>query len=196
MSEEWIPLFPLKTVLFPDGPLRLQIFEPRYIDMVRECTSQNSEFGVVLVVDDDSNEEGSTTTRIGTTARIVDFFTTDKGLLGIEARGECKFELLATSVRDNGLVIGSIKRLPAEPGVPLDPAFGVLGTILQRLMEQAGDQYPDFAAELMDDSSWVGCRLAEMLPLELIQKQVLLECREPESRLEQLTRFLPDLQQQ
>ena len=32
-----IPLFPLNTVLFPDGPLPLRIFETRYVDMVKFC---------------------------------------------------------------------------------------------------------------------------------------------------------------
>ena len=30
-----LPLFPLRTVLFPGGILPLRIFEPRYVDMIR-----------------------------------------------------------------------------------------------------------------------------------------------------------------
>ncbi len=41
-----MPLFPLNTVLFPGGQLQLRIFEPRYLDMVRECTRYDSGFGV------------------------------------------------------------------------------------------------------------------------------------------------------
>ena len=33
-----LPLFPLACVLFPGGQLQLRIFEPRYLDLVRECT--------------------------------------------------------------------------------------------------------------------------------------------------------------
>ena len=46
-----LPLFPLHTVLFPGGPLPLRIFEPRYLDMVRRCFREQSEFGVVLIIE-------------------------------------------------------------------------------------------------------------------------------------------------
>jgi len=39
-----LPLFPLSTVLFPGGPLRLRIFEPRYLDMVRRCLRESRAF--------------------------------------------------------------------------------------------------------------------------------------------------------
>ncbi len=36
-EHDWIPIFPLNTVLFPRGVLPLRVFETRYVDMVREC---------------------------------------------------------------------------------------------------------------------------------------------------------------
>ena len=48
-STEELALFPLNTVLFPGGPLPLRIFEPRYVDMVRECLREQRGFGVVLI---------------------------------------------------------------------------------------------------------------------------------------------------
>ncbi|MEM9303832.1 MAG: LON peptidase substrate-binding domain-containing protein [Pseudomonadota bacterium] len=193
MSEVTLPLFPLKTVLFPGGPLRLQIFEPRYLEMVRDCTSQGTEFGVCLIVEGAEAGGATATARVGTTARIVDFFTTDKGLLGIQAEGISRFKLQDTRVRDNGLAVGEIELLEPEPEIPVDPQFALLPTILEKLLEQTSEIYGDVPTQRLDDSSWVGCRLSEILPLELVQKQLLLECQEPETRLEQLTRFLPDL---
>ena len=49
VSNREIPLFPLRTVLFPDGRLPLRIFETRYMDMVRRCTRESEPFGVVLI---------------------------------------------------------------------------------------------------------------------------------------------------
>ena len=43
-----LSLFPLGTVLFPDGVLPLRIFEPRYVDMVGRCMREGVPFGVVL----------------------------------------------------------------------------------------------------------------------------------------------------
>ena len=45
-----IPLFPLASVLFPGGRLHLRIFEPRYLDLVRECSRHGSAFGVCLIL--------------------------------------------------------------------------------------------------------------------------------------------------
>ncbi|MDO7554463.1 MAG: peptidase S16, partial [Burkholderiaceae bacterium] len=42
-----IPLFPLSSVLFPEGTLHLQIFEVRYLDLIKRCHQQQLPFGVV-----------------------------------------------------------------------------------------------------------------------------------------------------
>ena len=44
-----IPLFPLHTVLYPHGRMPLQIFEPRYLDLVSECMKTDTGFGVCLI---------------------------------------------------------------------------------------------------------------------------------------------------
>lgn len=44
-----LPLFPLNTVLFPGLPLRLNIFEPRYKQMVKRCLETGEKFGIVLI---------------------------------------------------------------------------------------------------------------------------------------------------
>ena len=49
MATFSLPLFPLSTVLFPDGVLPLQIFEVRYLDMISRCLTEDTDFGVVLL---------------------------------------------------------------------------------------------------------------------------------------------------
>jgi Lon protease-like protein len=46
MATISLPLFPLSTVLFPDGVLPLQVFEARYLDMVSRCLTEDTPFGV------------------------------------------------------------------------------------------------------------------------------------------------------
>lgn len=46
---ETIPLFPLNTVLFPGMPIRLQVFEDRYLQMIQTCIDQDIPMGVVLI---------------------------------------------------------------------------------------------------------------------------------------------------
>ena len=79
-----LPLFPLSTVLFPGGPLRLRIFEPRYLDMVRHCLKESRPFGVVLILEGAEAGEVASVAATGTSARLVDFDTLPDGLLGID----------------------------------------------------------------------------------------------------------------
>ena len=49
MTAADIPLFPLRSVLFPGGFLPLRIFEQRYLTMIRDCARNDSGFGVCLI---------------------------------------------------------------------------------------------------------------------------------------------------
>ena len=49
MTEQDVPIFPLRTILFPGSKLPLRIFEPRYLDMISRCMPTNQEFGIVLI---------------------------------------------------------------------------------------------------------------------------------------------------
>ena len=44
-----LPLFPLNSVVFPGGALPLRLFEPRYLDMVKDCMRNEHGFGIVLI---------------------------------------------------------------------------------------------------------------------------------------------------
>jgi Lon protease-like protein len=84
MSE--LPLFPLSGVLLPFGRIPLQIFEQRYLDLVRDCMKSGTDFGVVWIR---RGEEVAQRGRVapdlgdyGTCARIVDWDQLPNGLLG------------------------------------------------------------------------------------------------------------------
>ena len=77
----------------------------------------------------------------------------------------------------------------SEPAVALAPAFAPLVTLLEVLAERVGPrQFPETAA--YGDASWVGYRLAELLPLPLSIKQGMLEINDAEVRLGLLQKFL------
>jgi Lon protease-like protein len=190
-----IPLFPLNTVLFPDGYLRLRIFEQRYIDMVRECSLRDCCFAVCLINNAEDSNRPANHLRVGTTAEICDFSTLDDGLLGITAYGRQKFVTQKTRMRDNGLLVADVETL-GEPGpVDLPDEYSVLSLITARFMEQVGKNYPSFRSWHLQDASWVGYRLAELLPLENDEKQVLLQISEPLERLQMLLEVLPRFQE-
>lgn len=189
-----LPLFPLSTVLFPGGHLSLRIFEPRYLDLVRDCARNDSGFGVCLILDGEEVGEPSVPAVVGTLARITDFHTLPDGLLGIHAEGGERFSVLTTRVRNNGLIQGDVEFFSSEQPVPLPPDCGLLATILERVHEQVGGQYSRFDRSLYDEASWVGFRLAEVLPLEQPERQLLLQTNDPIERLHQLMHHLPRFQ--
>ena len=194
MRRNEIPLFPLNAVLFPGSTLGLRIFELRYVDMVRECSRTGGGFGVCLIMEGQEAGEPALPAAIGTLARIVDFDTLPDGLLGISVTGGTRFRVQKTRVRSNGLVIGEVRRWPDEPAVPVPVEFSLLPTILERFAEQAGLSWRTGPRERYDDASWVGFRLAELLPLGDVERQHLLEITDPLERLAALRDAMPRFQ--
>jgi Lon protease-like protein len=189
-----IPLFPLKVVLFPGGQLTLRIFEQRYIDMVTECTRDETGFGIVLVVDSGIPEQPAWHSRIGTLAMIRDFFTHDDGLLGISVEGTQRFRINQTKARHDGLLIASVEWLAPDPPDPVPEAFLLLVELTRKFSEVAAADYPALSSLQLDDASWVGFRLAELLPLEDMERQQLLECGNAIERLQLLMDSVPAIQ--
>lgn len=176
-----IPLFPLRTVLFPDGPLPLRIFESRYIDMVGQCMKNESPFGVLLIME--GQETGlATTHEVGTLANITDWYQGSDGLLGVTAVGGQRFRLLSARQQADGLNIGDIEILAAEPYMALPAEYASLRKILESVLDDLGRLYESLERRL-DDAVWVTYRLIEILPIELEQKQQFLESSDTRARL-------------
>jgi uncharacterized protein len=180
-----IPLFPLNTVLFPGGPLPLRIFEARYTDMVRRCMREQSAFGVVLVRSGGEVGEVAGTAEVGTTARIVDFDQLPDGLLGITCLGERKFRVITRWREADGLNMAQVQWLAVEPEVEIPPEYRHLADILRKVLPELAEMY-QFVDKKFDQAAWVGARLTELVPLELTEKQVILEMTDPVDRLARL----------
>lgn len=189
-----LPLFPLATVLYPGSPLSLRIFEPRYLDMVRECARQGTGFGVCLILDGYEVGDPARPAAVGTVATITDFHNTAEGLLGIVAHGGARFRVERTRVLADGLLRGDVQLWPDEPPMEVPPEFGLLQTILERLVETLGPHWRDAPRSAYDDASWLGFRMAELLPLANSERQALLEQTDPVQRLAELRDILPRFQ--
>ncbi len=176
-----VPLFPLRTVLYPGGPLPLRIFEPRYLDMISGCLKSDSPFGVLLIKD--GSETGPATTYdVGTLARIIDWYQGSDGLLGITAIGEQRFRLISANRRPNGLNIGEIELLGPEDHFSLPDEDKPLAHILEGVLDDLGQLYESLDRQY-DDAGWVGYRFAEILPISPEQKQSWLEANDAMQRL-------------
>lgn len=176
-----LPLFPLRAVLFPGGPLPLRIFEPRYLDMVSRCLREQSGFAVMLIGEGEEAEGAVSFAATGTEARIVDFDRLEDGLLGIRCIGRERVRVIEAWREADGLNRGRVLDIASDPVLPLPDEQAWLGEVVRRVLPEAGATYAQ--VEMRDDAGWVGNRLAEMLPLSLADKQMLLEMTDPIERL-------------
>lgn len=168
-----IPLFPLNTVLFPGGPLPLRIFESRYLDMISRCMKDDIPFGVLLIRDGD--EAGPATTHeVGTLASVTDWYQGSDGLLGITAIGGERFRLCSAERQDDGLNVGEVELLPAVESMALPDEHQSMKPILESVLNDLGRLYENLDRRY-DDAAWVAWRFVEILPINLEEKQALLE---------------------
>ncbi len=188
-----LPLFPLRTVLYPGGLLPLKIFEQRYIELTKACVRDGSAFGVCLITR--GAEVAGTAAdlprfaSIGTLATIDEWDMPELGIFHVRAAGGARFEVRSHAVRPDGLIVADVTPIPPEPAVALTPAHAPLVQLLEVLAARIGPR--DFpATRAFDDASWVGYRLAELLPLPLSIKQSMLEVNDGNVRLDVLQRFL------
>lgn len=177
-----LALFPLNTVLFPEGVLPLRIFETRYLDMISACLRNDSGFGVCLIREGSEVGGDASVHSVGTLARIVDWNQRADGLLGISILGEQKMRVLTSWQQADKLMLGEVALLPVEAKVALPEEFRSMSEMLQRVLSQLGAPYNTQPADF-DCATWVGSRLTELLPLESDIKQRLLELDDPLSRL-------------
>jgi Lon protease-like protein len=188
-----LPLFPLAGVLLPFGRVPLQIFEQRYLDLVRDCLKTDSAFGVVWIRrGSEVAEKGRAAPDLGdygTCARIVDWDQLPNGLLGITIEGTERFELYETAVRANGLVVGEVKLQASPPAVPMKETWQSLLDVLRSL--ETHPHVQGMNLKLDYNSAWqVVYTLVQLLPLDESLKYELLGMDSIESLMQELDALL------
>lgn len=186
MTEDHF-IFPLGTVLFPGGTLPLKIFEQRYIEMTKACLRDNRPFGVCLIREGREVGAPAVPETIGCLADIESWDMPQLGLFHLVARGGERFRLLETRVASNGLMTGSIERI--APDAAAGEVDRACQDVLKLVIDRVGaSSFP--APIALDDASWVGYRLAEILPLDPPVRQQLLELHDAGERLARLRAML------
>ena len=184
-----IPIFPLGTVLFPGGVLPLKLFEARYLDMAARCMRSNAPFGVCLISEGGEVGEPAVPHGLGTIARIVDWDMPQAGLLFIKTVGGERFRIIERRLQPDRLQTARVVPLPEPAPQPVPEALQGALPLLKAIIEDTGSEA--FAEpHRLDDATWVGYRLAEVLPIPSLARQRLLELDDTLSRLEILHRYL------
>jgi hypothetical protein len=188
-KRETVPIFPLQTVLYPGGLLPLRIFEVRYMDMARACLRESSPFGICLIKEGHEVGTPAVPENIGCLARIGAVDMEELGILKVTAEGLERFRLVSSEVNKQGLIVGEIEKHEPEASASDAAGFPECADFLRKVIAGIGAER--FAEPLrFDDASWVGFRLAEILPLRNDVKQKLLELTDATLRMGVLYRFL------
>lgn len=198
---ETLPLFPLNSIIFPKGRISLQIFESRYVDLVRQCLKDQTGFGIVLI------EEGNEVAqkgqkldihRVGTYCEVVDWNELPNGLLGITVEGKCTFSIVESWREKNNLCVADITfhtddSVDAEP-IEVGDEFQEYVELLKGLSEHpmVEDLNIEISFDNLREIAWC---LAELLPVSNKEKQAILELMDPMSRLEQIELYIAVMNQ-
>lgn len=191
-----IALFPLNSILFPKGRVSLQIFESRYVDMIRRCMKEQVGFGVILIA------EGSEVARpgqkinihkVGTYCEVIDWNELPTGLLGITVEGRKTFKVIESWCEKDGLCRAevlfrdhdSIDSEPIDVGGEFHEYVDLLRGLARHPMVE--DLKLEIGFENLREVAW---RLGELLPIPNREKQAVLEMNDPLERLEQIELFI------
>jgi Lon protease-like protein len=179
---ESLQLFPLGATLFPGGRLSLKVFEQRYLDLVKARIADGDVFGVVTLTGGSEVGSEQKFASVGTAARIASYDMPQAGIFMLDVVGEERFEILNSAVGRGGLHRASVRWIKPEPKKKLPATYGELSALLSQVMARAGND--KFAEPFeLEDSTWVGSRLVEILQLPPSIKQSLLEINDCELRL-------------
>ncbi|MEH6581077.1 MAG: LON peptidase substrate-binding domain-containing protein [Halioglobus sp.] len=172
-----IPLFPLSGLLLPYGRMPLQIFEQRYLDLIRSCMRSDTGFGVVWIRRGaEVASKGAARPDLGdygTYARIVDWDQLPNGLLGITVEGRETFDLLNVTTLDSGLLMGEVEMGLAPSTQPMLEVWRPMEDVLRSLETHPHVQRMNLQIDY--NSAWeVAYTLIQLLPLEEALKYELL----------------------
>lgn len=189
-----LKLFPLSAVLLPYGRMPLQIFEQRYIELVKSSMRSGEGFGIVRI------ERGAETdsaavprlATVGTVARIVDWDQLENGLLGITVEGGQRFRPLDLWREDSGLVCAEVELLAAPAPASMIDSWEPVRTVLQGL--EAHPHVQRIGLSIDTDDAWqVAYTLVQLLPLEESLKVAMLELDSIEELMRELDVLLNGL---
>ena len=183
-----LPVFPLGMVALPGSIQSLQIFEPRYLKMIKTSMLDNHGFVIVLQINDGS-EFGIS--KKGTYVEIVDFNNLPNGLLGITVKAETKVAINNIYQLEDGLHIADI-RPEIDPEVDnqaLLAEYPEMINILSQIIKHPKVNELPIKVDFNSADS-VAYHLAGLIPLTSIQKQNLLEAFDAAQRLSILSKYI------
>ena len=186
-------LFPLTINVLPGAYLPLQIFEPRYIDMVKDCLSKERGFCIVLIKEEkEFSKLKAQHSATGTYVEVVDFNQLENGLLGITVQGKYRAQILDRKEQEDGLLLGNIVQSKEADDICLEADYENIWRVLREISEHPEIKKLQLEIDFSNSSS-VAYNLASLLPISPLDKQLILESSSNKTRLESLQEILKKL---
>ena len=192
-----IPLFPLSQGIFPDGMLPLQIFEVRYLDLIKRCHQQQLPFGIAWIQQGSEVQvpgEVPALHSLGCLAHIREMEQVQPNFFRIVCQGGLRFQLHDVQPGPFGVWQGSVSYLPQDEEVEVPASMQNLADRIGKVIAQAQqqgviDRLPIFPPYQLDQCGWLANRYAEAMPLSAEIRLQLLGELDPLKRLEAVTRL-------
>lgn len=189
--EQEIPLFPIRSVLFPGVAIPMNVFEQRYRIMMEEVLAGDRTFGVVLIKTGQEVGGPATPMSVGTIARVEDLQGSQDGRMAFNALGQQRFRILEL-MHDRPFLRGRVELL-AEDAAPVEAAL--VGQV-----REAFFAYLEALSGLAGGWLHEWCKAADGLVLSYLVafymqamphvKQGLLEAGDARKRLEEELKLL------
>ena len=193
MKKNNFPVFPLGLVALPGSIQSLQIFEPRYINMVKECMSNGHGFIIVLQSKLESISNYGMSKK-GTYVEIIDFNNLPNGLLGITVRSENKVNISNICQLEDGLHVADAKPEidPEVDDQAILAEYPEISNILTQLMKHPKISDLQIKVDFSSADS-VAYNLAGLIPLSSFEKQNLLEAFDASQRMGILAKYIENI---
>ena len=191
-----IPVFPLSNfIIFPRTTVPLNIFEPRYIDMINDSMKSNKLIGMIQPLSSNNQDNLTKLHNVGCVGKITSFRETEDGRFLIELKGLIRFEKMNEIVSDKKYRILEVdyRRFTLDLDEKKeDLKFSDLKLIfkdLKSLFEKRGYiiNWKSLQNQSLDETINA---LAMASPFSLEEKQILLESKNLEDRKNKIAEIL------
>lgn len=161
-------IFPLPIFILPGGKLKLRIFEPKYIRLVKESFSSN---GFVLSMYND--EATFNSADVGMIVEIVNFDTLKDGLLSIDVQAKGFVKLSNMYLESDGLLKADTQPVNHWANdTKYDPLHkeDEITQFLNQAFNNSKQLNTLYSETKFEDKVWVCARILEILPITTFNK--------------------------
>lgn len=170
--------------------MKLRVFEPRYLRLVREAMNGERDFALALINPYVSKTHQDRILNLATLVQIIDFEQTETGLLGITVAGEQKQRIVQRWQEDDQLDVAQTDVIDNWVPQTLAEQYQNLGQQLDKLLKKTPGLQTLYPTPGLNDASWLASRYLELLPMQPQLKQQLAMASSPNICLDTLQAWL------